>query len=72
MIGALLLKDQGPFHLPAAQCATATGHENNGVTMTVYCLLPKREKGVLVYCGMGPEAVSELGEVSFELAQWRR
>jgi hypothetical protein len=48
----------GPFHLPAAQRATATGHENKGVTMTVYCLLPKREKGVLVYRGMGPEAVS--------------
>ena len=26
----------GPFSLPVAQRATATGHTNNGVTMTVY------------------------------------
>jgi hypothetical protein len=60
----------GPFHLPAAQRATATGHRNNGVTMTVYSLLPKREKGVLVYRGLGPEAVNiqMLSWVARELA----
>jgi hypothetical protein len=41
----VIFEGSGPFHLPAAQRATATAHGNDGVTMTVYCLLPKREKG---------------------------
>lgn len=38
----------GPFCLPVAQRAIATGHSNNGVTMTVYSLVqvePRRAGG---------------------------
>lgn len=48
----------GPFHLPPAQRASATGHTNNGVTLTVYCLAAKRVQGMAVNRGSDPEPIS--------------
>ena len=38
----VIFEGPGPFHLPVAQHARADGHTNNGVTLTLQCLLPRR------------------------------
>lgn len=60
----------GPFHLPTAQRATATGHQNNGVTITLYCLLSEEQNGVVVARRSEPEAVGVqmISRVARELA----
>jgi hypothetical protein len=35
----LTVRGPGPFHLPAAQRATASGNKDNGVTMTFWAVL---------------------------------
>ena len=42
-MSSVIFAGSGPFHLPVAQRATATGHSNNGVTLTVYCLVLEDE-----------------------------
>ena len=46
MESKVIFEGPGPFHLPVAQEATATGNSNNGVTLKVYCLVLERESGV--------------------------
>ena len=48
----------GPFSLPTAQRATATGHGNKGVTITFKMLLSMPQNGVFVQRRPEPEAVS--------------
>jgi hypothetical protein len=40
MESSIIFEGPGPFHLPVAQRATADGHTNNGVTLTLYCQVP--------------------------------
>jgi len=44
MDSKITFEGDGPFHLPTAQQATATGHLNNGVTITFKALLGDRQR----------------------------
>jgi hypothetical protein len=54
----IIFDGPGPFSLPTAQRATATGHGNKGVTITFKMLLSMPENGVFVQRRPEPEAVS--------------
>jgi hypothetical protein len=44
MTSKITFEGDGPFHLPSAQQAFATGHHNNGVTLTFKALLGDRQR----------------------------
>jgi hypothetical protein len=59
----------GPFSLPVAQRATATGHPNNGVTMTVYSLVQVEPRQVAGHdTEVVPISIQMTSDVARELA----
>ena len=60
----------GPFHLPTAQRATADGHTNNGVTLTLYALVPAHnaEQAAVRLPGVEPISVQMTSDVARDLA----
>ena len=58
MKSIVIFDGPGPFSLPTAQRATATGHGNKAVTITFKMLLSTLDDGVLVQRRPEPEVVS--------------
>ena len=59
--GLIVFQGQGPFSLPVAQSATASGG-SNGVEITLYCLLPGRERTQAIRAPMRLSVAKHLAE----------
>ncbi len=57
MNSRIIFEGPGPFDLPTAQRATAIGHTNNGVTLTLYCLVPAHSAAAVAVRSTEPEPV---------------
>jgi hypothetical protein len=70
MDSLIIFEGPSPFHLPPAQRATAVGNPNDGITMTLYCQLPRRVTDAAVDHGTEPEPISVqmTGHIARELA----
>ena len=53
MASEVFVEGEPPFRLEA-ELATAFGHADNGVTLTLHCFLPRREGGTAIR-GSKPE-----------------
>ena len=58
MESRVIFEGPGPFHLPVAQRASAEGHTNNGITLTLYSLLPAHDASSEAMRSKSPEAVN--------------
>jgi hypothetical protein len=65
----ITLLGPGPFLLPVAQRATATGHTNNGVTMTVYAQVAKDAQAAAAgQTELVPISIQMVSRIARELA----